>query len=68
MAEDPDEPRAGRGALLAALRREDLDLYAVSDLNDRIAELHGEIARCEAAIARKSSGRAAADALFGASR
>ena len=68
MAEDPDEPRAGAGALLADLRREDLELYAVSDLNARIGALRDEIARCEAAIARKSSGRAAADALFGAAR
>ncbi len=68
MAEDPDEPRAGRGALLVALTREDLDPYAVSDLNDRIAALREEIARCEGAIARKSSGRAAADALFGTDR
>ncbi len=65
MAEEPDEPRAGRGALLAALTREDLDPYAVSDLQDRIAALQGEVVRCEAAITRKSRGRAAADALFG---
>ena len=65
MAEEADEPRAGRGALLTGLLREDLDAYAVSDLRERIEALEGEIERVRAAIARKSSGRAAADALFG---
>lgn len=65
MAQEPDEPRAARGAALDALVREDLDAYAVSELHERIAALRDEIARCEAAITRKSSGRAAADALFG---
>ncbi len=68
MAEDPDEPQAGRGALLTALTREDLDPYAVGELTARIAALTAEIARCEAAVARKSGVRAAADALFGGPR
>lgn len=64
MSEDPAEPRASRYAELQALLREDLDAYAVSDLEARIEALEGEIARVRAALARKSSGRAAADALF----
>lgn len=67
MSEDPAEPRlgTGRGATLQALRREDLDGYSLGELDERIAELEAEISRARAAIARKSSGRAAADALFG---
>jgi len=64
MSEDPAEPRPARGAGLTALLREDLDAYPVSDLEERITALEGEVARVRAAIARKSSGRAAADALF----
>jgi uncharacterized small protein (DUF1192 family) len=58
------EPRAQRGAALAALGREDLDLFAVDELQERIAALEAEIARCRAAIEGKSSQRSAADALF----
>ena len=58
------EPRAGRGAPLIALTREDLDGYSVEDLRDRIEALQGEVARSQAAIDGKSSQRNAADALF----
>jgi uncharacterized small protein (DUF1192 family) len=64
MSEEPAEPRARRGEALDALVREDLDLYAVSDLQARIAALEEEIARVRVAVARKSTGRSAADALF----
>lgn len=64
MAEEPDEPRIGRGAQLTALLREDLDPYSVSDLEERIDALEGEIARARASIAKKSNVRSAADALF----
>lgn len=58
------EPRAHRGDALIALAREDLDVYAVDELQDRIAALEEEIARSRAAIEGKSSQRNAADALF----
>jgi uncharacterized small protein (DUF1192 family) len=64
MMEEPALPRAARGALLNDLGREDLDLYAVDELQERIDRLEGEIARTKAARDRKQAGRAAADALF----
>jgi uncharacterized small protein (DUF1192 family) len=39
----------------------------VEELRERVEALQAEIARCEAMINRKQSGRAAADALFGSS-
>jgi uncharacterized small protein (DUF1192 family) len=62
--EEPALPRARRGALLDDLAREDLELYAVEELNERIARLEDEIARVRRALERKQSGRAAADSLF----
>jgi uncharacterized small protein (DUF1192 family) len=62
--DEPSEPRLLRGQRLAEAMREDLELYAVVELQDRIAALEAEIARCRAQIERKQAGRAAADALF----
>lgn len=62
--DEPAEPRAARGQRLLEAVREDLDLFAVGDLEERIAILKEEILRAEAQIARKRAGRAAADALF----
>jgi uncharacterized small protein (DUF1192 family) len=64
MTEEPALPRTKRGALLDELAREDLDLYSVEDLNERIERLEAEIGRARKARDRKQSGRAAADALF----
>ncbi|WP_374386629.1 DUF1192 domain-containing protein [Brevundimonas sp.] len=58
------EPRRRRDEALTSLRREDLDLYAIEDLEERIAELETEIARSRAAIEAKRSKKSAADALF----
>ena len=58
------EPRAQRGAAMASLGREDLDLYSVDDLGERIEALEAEIARARAAIASKAAKKSAADALF----
>lgn len=58
------EPRAKRGAAVASLSREDLDLYAVEELYERIEALEAEIARVRAAIDSKNSRKSAADALF----
>ena len=64
MMEEPASPRSVRGAMLMELAREDLDLYAVEDLKERIAKLEDEIGRTRTALDRKQAGRAAADALF----
>ncbi len=58
------EPRPGRGAALMALGREDLDLYSVKELDERIADLNAEIERAKAAIIGKQAKKSAADALF----
>jgi uncharacterized small protein (DUF1192 family) len=66
MAEEDGEPvRRPRGWALTEVVREDLELMAVSDLEDRIVALETEIARTRAQIERKRAGWAAADALFG---
>lgn len=64
MLEEPAEPRAARGASLDTLEREDLDLYGVADLKERVERLRAEIKRVEAKLEKKQSGRSAADALF----
>jgi uncharacterized small protein (DUF1192 family) len=63
--EEPAEVRIGRGQRLIEAVREDLEVFGVAELEERIGILRSEIARCEAQIDRKKSGRAAADALFG---
>jgi uncharacterized small protein (DUF1192 family) len=66
MAEEDGDPvRRPRGWALVELAREDLELLAVADLEDRIEALEAEIVRTRAQLERKRAGRAAADALFG---
>ena len=62
--DEPVETRVGRGQRLIEAVREDLELYGVTELEDRVEILQSEIARVNAQIDRKRSGRAAADALF----
>jgi len=62
--EDGDPIRKARGWMLAELAREDLDLFGVGELEERIEGLEGEIARVRAQIERKRAGKAAADAFF----
>jgi uncharacterized small protein (DUF1192 family) len=64
--EEPAEVRVGRGQRLIEAVREDLELFGVAELEERIDVLQSEIARVGAQIDRKRAGRAAADALFGA--
>jgi uncharacterized small protein (DUF1192 family) len=62
---DESLPRpAGRGASLDDLRKEDLDLYGVEDLSDRIERLEAEVVRTREALEKKRARRDAADALF----
>ena len=65
MDEDAEPVRKPRGWALVEAAREDLELLAVVDLEERIAALEAEIARTRAQLDRKRAGRAAADALFG---
>lgn len=62
--DEPVDVRVGRGQRLLEAIREDLELYGVAELEERIAVLQGEIVRAQAQIDKKRSGRAAADALF----
>ena len=62
--EEPAEVRVGRGQRLLDAVREDLELFGVSELEERLEILAAERARVQAQIDRKRSGRAAADALF----
>lgn len=63
--DEPADIRMGRGQRLVEATREDLELYGVAELEERIEILQGEINRVRAQIDKKKSGRAAADALFG---
>jgi uncharacterized small protein (DUF1192 family) len=62
--EEPALPRPQRGASLEEALREDLEVYAVEELSNRIARLEAEIGRTRKVLDRKRSGRSAADALF----
>jgi uncharacterized small protein (DUF1192 family) len=64
MLDEPAEPRAARGQALREMLREDLEVYAVADLEERIVELEREIARVQAQLEKKREGRSAADAMF----
>jgi uncharacterized small protein (DUF1192 family) len=64
MAEEAAEARRVRGQALLEAIREDLELFGLGELEERIALLQGEVARVRAQIARRQSSRAAADALF----
>jgi len=64
MMDDPADVRLGRGQRLSEALKEDLDLYGVAELEERIERLQAEIARVQSYIDRKRAGRAAADALF----
>jgi uncharacterized small protein (DUF1192 family) len=61
---DENAPRRARGQTLRDLAAEDLDLYAVEELQERIAALEAEIARVRTKLDRKQQGKAAAEALF----
>ena len=62
--EEPAEPRSARGAALVEVEREDLDLFGVSELTERIERLEAEAGRTRRALEKKQSGKSAADALF----
>lgn len=61
---DIDEPKETPDLTLTKLGKQDLYTMSVSDLQERIASLKGEIARCEAALGARSDTKAAAEKLF----
>ena len=63
--DEPVEVRVSRGQQLAEAVLEDLELFGVAELEERLDMLRTEIVRVEAQLERKRAGRAAADALFG---
>ena len=56
---DENAPRRTRGQAVRDLASEDLDLYAVEELRERIADLQAEIDRTQAKLDRKQQGKAA---------
>jgi uncharacterized small protein (DUF1192 family) len=62
--EEAADVRVGRGQRLLEAMREDLELFGIAELEERIEVLQSEIARVRAQMDRKKAGRAAADALF----
>lgn len=56
--------RVQRGQALVAVGREDLELYGVEELDERVGLLEAEIDRTKAEIGKRGSKRAAAEALF----
>jgi uncharacterized small protein (DUF1192 family) len=62
--EEPALARPKRGAALVEASREDLDPYAVEELEARIVQLGDEIERTRKVMDRKRKGRSAADSLF----
>jgi uncharacterized small protein (DUF1192 family) len=62
--EEPALARTRRDDALATLEGEDLDLYAVDELQSRITRLETEIARARRATENKRGVRSAAESLF----
>lgn len=60
--DDPFAPPTKKPLSLQAL----LENASITELEDRIERLRGEIAQCERAIQAKRAQRAAADSVFGA--
>jgi uncharacterized small protein (DUF1192 family) len=59
---EADDVRLGKAQITLG---EPLDELSVSDLEERIVECEGEIARVRAELDRKRSGLSAAEAVFG---
>jgi len=62
--EEAAEPRRGRGAALELALKEDLEIFGVAELSERIEMLQAEIVRTQAQLERKRASRSAADAFF----
>ncbi|NWG70220.1 MAG: DUF1192 domain-containing protein [Parvularculaceae bacterium] len=61
---DPEALNERPDYTLQKIGKQDLYAMSVGDLEERIASLKAEIARCEKAIAERGSTKAAAEKLF----
>jgi uncharacterized small protein (DUF1192 family) len=61
---DIDEPKEQPDFTLLKIGKQDLYTMSVSDLEERVASLKAEIARCEKALGERGSTRAEAEKLF----
>lgn len=61
---DPDDLPRRKNDALADLAKEDLDRLSIADLDERIAALEAEVARCKAKRDGAAAFRSAADSLF----
>jgi uncharacterized small protein (DUF1192 family) len=61
MTNEPDEPRRKKSEVLLG---EDIYYLSVPDLEERIAALEVEVARCRDAIKARNATKSAADILF----
>jgi uncharacterized small protein (DUF1192 family) len=65
MFEEPVEPRTFNRGALNETTHEDLEIYGVAELEERIEALQAEITRTKIQLEKKRAGRDAANALFG---
>jgi uncharacterized small protein (DUF1192 family) len=61
---DFEEPKQAPDLTLKTICKQELSTLSVGDLEERIASLKAEIARCEQALGDRGSTRAAAEKLF----
>ncbi len=61
---DIDEPKEPPDLTLQKIGKQDLYSMSVGDLEERIASLKAEIARCEKALGDRGSSKEAAEKLF----
>lgn len=64
MSMDPEALNERPDFTLQKIGKQDLYTMSIGDLEERIASLRAEIARCERAIAERGGAKAAADKLF----
>ena len=61
---DIDDPTEPPDLTLGKIGKQDLYALSIGDLEERIASLRAEIARCEQAIKDRGSSKAAAESIF----
>ncbi len=61
---DIDEPQERPDLTLSKIGKQDLYAMSIGDLEERIASLKAEIARCEKAIGERGSTKTAAEKYF----
>lgn len=61
---EPEEWTPPKSSAAASLPSEDLSLFSLKELRERVALLKSEIERCEAAIQAKEGARSDAESVF----